>query len=83
MATESANKNHSAAFPVALPQWFIKLFTRPGDIILDPFLGSGTSAVAAKKLGRRYIGIELLKEFCAQAEKRIKHELPHTGDLFE
>lgn len=83
LATESANKNHSAAFPVALPLWFIKLFTKPGDIVLDPFLGSGTTAVAAKKLGRRYIGIELLKEFCSEAEKRIKHETPQNGDLFE
>lgn len=83
LATESANKNHSAAFPVALPKWFIKLFTKPGDIVLDPFLGSGSAAVAALQLRRRYIGIELLKEFCAQAEKRIKHEPLQNGDLFD
>jgi len=83
LATESANKNHSAAFPLALPKWFIKLFTKPGDVVIDPFLGSGTAAVAAKQLGRRYIGIELLKEFCAQAEKRIKQEPRQNGDLFE
>ena len=39
MATESSNKNHSAVFPVALPTWFIKLFTQPGDVVLDPFWG--------------------------------------------
>jgi len=83
LATESGNKNHSATFPLALPKWFIKLFTKPGDVILDPFLGSGTAAVAAKQLGRRYIGIEILKEFCAHAEKRIKYEPPQNGDLFE
>jgi DNA modification methylase len=83
LATESGNKNHSAAFPVALPKWFIKLFTKPGDVVLDPFLGSGTAAVAAKHLGRRYIGIELRKDFCAQAEKRVKHEPPQNGELFE
>lgn len=83
LATESGNKNHSAAFPLALPEWFIKLFTKPGDIVLDPFLGSGTAAVASKRLGRRYVGIEILKEFCAQAERRIKLELGHNGDLFE
>lgn len=83
MATESGNKNHSAAFPLGLPKWFIKLFTKPGDVVLDPFLGSGTAAVAAKQLGRRYIGIDVLKEFCAEAEKRIKHASPQNGELFE
>ncbi len=52
MATECNNKGHSATFPVELPAWFIKLFTQPGDIVLDPFLGSGTSAVAAVQLAR-------------------------------
>ena len=59
LATECANRNHSAAFPEELPAWFIRLFTKPGDIVLDPFLGSGTTAIAAKKMGRRYIGIEI------------------------
>lgn len=58
MATECSNRGHSAAFPVALPEWFIKLFTQAGDVVLDPFIGSGTTAVAAKRLGRRWIGIE-------------------------
>jgi hypothetical protein len=44
LATECGNKNHSAVFPEALPEWFIKLFTRPNDVVLDPFLGSGTTA---------------------------------------
>lgn len=83
LATESSNKNHSAAFPIALPQWFIRLFTKPGDIVLDPFLGSGTSAVAAKQLRRRYLGIELSKEFCGQAERRIRNEASENGELFE
>ncbi len=83
MATESGNKNHSAAFPLSLPKWFIKLFTKPGDVVLDPFLGSGTAAVAARQLGRKYIGIEILKEFCTEAERRLKYEHPQNGDLFE
>ena len=58
LATESANKQHSAAFPVPLPTWFIKLFTQPGDTVLDPFVGSGTTAVAALLLGRHYVGID-------------------------
>ncbi|MFH1071685.1 MAG: site-specific DNA-methyltransferase [Candidatus Glassbacteria bacterium] len=71
LATECGNKNHSATFPEELPVWFIKLFTEKGDIILDPFIGSGTTAVAAKKLGRRYIGIDKLEEYCRIAEERL------------
>lgn len=71
MATESANKNHSAVFPVALPEWFIKLFTQAGDVVLDPFLGSGTTAVAAIQQGRQYIGIEMNPEYCQLAQERI------------
>lgn len=82
LATESSNKNHSAAFPVSLPEWFIKLFTKPDDIVLDPFLGSGTTAVAAKINNRRYIGIDISKEFCNISEQRLKHATAETGDLF-
>ncbi|WP_068817865.1 PmeII family type II restriction endonuclease [Phormidesmis priestleyi] len=64
LATECGNKNHSAAFPKSLPSWFIKLFTEPGDVVLDPFLGSGTSCIVAKELGRTYIGIEVKEEYC-------------------
>lgn len=69
--TECGNKNHSAAFPLALPTWFIKLFSKPDDLILDPFLGSGTTAVAAKLLERHYIGIELLPEYVELAASNV------------
>lgn len=59
LATETSNRGHSATFPMALPEWFIKLFTQEGDVVLDPFMGSGTTAIAAHKLGRDYIGIEI------------------------
>ncbi|WP_443097677.1 DNA methyltransferase, partial [Treponema succinifaciens] len=45
--------------------------SRPGDIVFDPFLGSGTASVAAKKLGRRFCGIEQNEEYCLWAEKRL------------
>lgn len=80
MATECSNRNHSAAFPVDLPTWFIKLFTAKGDVVLDPFMGSGTTAVAAKQLGRHYIGIDIKEEYCAIATERVMHIQPR---LFE
>lgn len=72
LATECSNKNHSAAFPIELPSWFIKLFTRDGDIVLDPFMGSGTTAMAAKQLHRQYIGIEIRPEYCSLAEDYLR-----------
>ncbi len=78
LATECSNRSHSAAFPEALPTWFTRLFTRPGDLVLDPFLGSGTTALAAAKLGRNYLGIEIRGDYCALARKTIKEELGET-----
>lgn len=71
MATECYNRSHSAAFPVDLPSWFIKLFTEENDLVLDPFLGSGTTAVAARELGRDYLGIDILEEYCEIAKERV------------
>jgi DNA modification methylase len=71
LAPECANRQHSAVFPIALPMWFIKLFTRVGDIVLDPFLGAGTTALAALTLGRKYIGIEINPEYCALAQRQL------------
>ncbi len=71
LATESSNKQHSAVFPKELPAWFIKLFTQPGDVVLDPFLGSGTTCVAAAELGRKSIGIEILQEYYDLSHARV------------
>ena len=74
MATESSNQNHSAAFPVPLPTWFITLLTKKDDVVLDPFLGSGTSAIAAMRLNRKYIGIEKNEEYYKIALDRVAKE---------
>ena len=71
LATECGNQGHSAAFPFELPAWFIKLFTKPDDMVLDPFIGSGTTAVAAKQLGRRCMGIEINTEYIHIAQERL------------
>jgi len=78
LATESSNKKHSAAFPISLPMWFIKLFTKECDIVLDPFIGSGTTAVACREQNRHYIGIEIKKEYCEIAEQRLKEKFEPT-----
>ena len=80
MATECSNRNHSAAFPEDLPTWFIKLFTQPDDIVLDPFVGSGTTAVVAKQLKRNFVGIDISSEYCEQATNRVLEIQPRLFD---
>jgi DNA modification methylase len=75
LPTISANRNHCAVYPEALPTWFIKLFTKRGDAILDPFIGSGTTAVAAIKTERSFIGIDLSKKYCGISKRAIKNTL--------
>ncbi|MGD0005465.1 MAG: site-specific DNA-methyltransferase [Anaerolineaceae bacterium] len=79
MATETKNKNHSAVFPDSLPEWFIDLFTKEGDWVLDPFMGSGTTMRVAERMGRNSIGIEILSEYYELA----KQELSPQMQLFE
>ncbi len=69
----SARKvGHPAPFPEELPRRLIQLYTLKDDIILDPFMGSGQTAIAAVKSGRHYVGYEINKEYCDLARKRIK-----------
>ena len=74
LATECANKNHSAVFPESLPEWFIKLFTKESDWVLDPFMGSGTTMKAAQKMLRNSIGIEILKEYYEMAKAAVNEK---------
>lgn len=76
---QEANNPHPAPFPVALIERCVS--STNAKIVLDPFMGSGTTAIAAKKLSRDYIGIEASKEYCKLAIQRIK-DLDHQGDLF-
>jgi len=72
LATECSNRNHSAAFPLELPKWFIRLFTKEDDLVLDPFVGSGTTALVAKELERNYIGIDTEQKHCEMAKEHLK-----------
>ena len=72
LSTECNNKNHSAAFPDALPEWFIKLFTKEYDTVLDPFAGSGTTLRVAKNLYRNSIGIEIMPEYIDIIKRQIQ-----------
>lgn len=81
LATECNNKNHSAAFPNELPAWFIKLFTKEGDTVLDPFMGSGTTIEVAQKMKRNSIGIEIIPEYFDMVKKHVTK--PNEILLFE
>ncbi len=72
LATECNNKNHSAVFPDELPEWFIKLFTKEKDIVLDPFMGSGTTIFVAKRMLRNSIGIEIVPEYYEMVKSEIE-----------
>lgn len=75
IAPESARRvGHPAPFPVALPERLIHLYTYAGDLVLDPFLGSGSTAVAAVRAGRHYVGYDTDADYVARAEERIAEE---------
>ncbi len=74
LSTECNNKNHSAAFPDALPEWFIKLFTKEYDTVLDPFAGSGTTLRVAKSMYRNSIGIEIMPEYVEMIKSQLQQK---------
>jgi len=71
LATECNNKNHSAAFPRELPEWFIRLFTQENDTVLDPFMGSGTTIEVARRMKRNSIGIEIISEYYEEVKQQF------------
>lgn len=71
LATECNNKNHSAAFPEELPEWFIKLFTKLNDTVLDPFMGSGTTLIVANRMKRNSIGIDVVPEYYDMVKEQL------------
>lgn len=75
VSPESARRvGHPAPFSVELAARVIRLFTYKKDIVVDPFVGSGTTCVAASKLGRRYVGFDISEEFCKLSRERIEKE---------
>ena len=65
----------TASFPINLPENCIKIMTKENDVVLDPFIGSGTTALACKKLNRRYLGIEVNPEYIKTAEQRLSQQV--------
>ena len=64
-------KIHPARFPAALPEFFIKLLTEEGDLVVDPFAGSNTAGAVAERLGRRWVGMELIEEYLEASKFRF------------
>jgi len=83
LSTECNNKNHSATFPNALPEWFIKLFTKEGDTVLDPFAGSGTTLFVAERMNRHSIGIEIMPEYVSLIKSQQQNTLFNPETVYE
>lgn len=77
------NKGHPAVFPVELPEFFIKLFTKPGDIVLDPFAGSGSTGIAAQNLHRNVVLIDMKTEYCELMRENLgdKKDVAYTSEM--
>lgn len=73
-ASERGTAYHPTQKPVALMRWIVERWTNPGDLVLDPYMGSGPIAQACHELGRRYIGIEIVEDYCAIAVSRLSQQ---------
>lgn len=74
MTKKKLNLEHPTVYPLPMIERIIKMSSNPGDTILDPFVGSGTTLVAAQKLGRNAIGLELDEKYVSEIEQRLKNE---------
>jgi modification methylase len=80
----SAKKvGHPAPFPVELASRVVKLYSYVGDVVLDPFIGSGTTAIAARQHGRHYVGFDISPEYCRLAEERIANAMKTDENVEE
>jgi adenine-specific DNA-methyltransferase len=70
----TGNERHPTEKPLTAMMRLVHAFSKPGDLVLDPFVGSGTTAVAAKRLGRRYIGIDIEPVYAVTAQDRVQRE---------
>jgi DNA modification methylase len=82
-AERARRVGHPAPFPVELPYRLIQLYTFEGEVVLDPFVGSGTTCVAALKTNRKYVGYDTDKKYCDLAENRIKESFKEQAALFK
>ena len=73
---------HPAIYPVKIVEEFLHLLTRPGDVVLDPFIGSGSTAVACKELGRHFIGYDINPEYCQYAHNRVEAMVHEDASAF-
>jgi site-specific DNA-methyltransferase (adenine-specific) len=77
---ESATRvGHPAPFPVELPRRLIQLYTYRGDVVLDPFMGSGSTAVAATTTDRRFVGFDTEAAYCELAQRRVDEARASTA----
>jgi site-specific DNA-methyltransferase (adenine-specific) len=74
-------RKHPAVFPDKIPYDFIQCFCPEEGIVLDPFAGSGSTLVMAKKLGRSFIGFDIVPEYCELARKRLKTEFANQDQI--
>ncbi|HZT06559.1 MAG TPA: site-specific DNA-methyltransferase [Chloroflexota bacterium] len=72
LPTGTGQNGHGAEFPIALPARCISLSTKKGDLVLDPFVGGGTTAIAAAELGRRFVGFDISRTYVARAKERLE-----------
>lgn len=73
LATDNSNHEHPAVYPEGLPEFFIKLMTEKGDVVYDPFMGSGTTGIVCNHLDREFIGCEIQKKYFDIAVERVEN----------